>query len=410
LSALDLDLIGKAVLRHRSLYLALVCELAFGFLVTCTLLQTSRWYLQLTFSDTGYSLGNLLSITVEQPAHPLTSDWRQQVLAEVRHIPGVTSAATTEAALNELPRRAPVEVQTLEPRSLDETAASTARATGTYPIVLGQGAAEVYGFRFLRGGAWSDADAAAADRSDPREVIITESLADALFATAEPIDRLVQIPGEPRARVVGVIADATLVNPFLSYAKQAMFFQGDSGSERHVQLVARVVGRPMPEVAAEVMRTLQAGHPERFVYADSQLRGQMRADRVLRSIAHFLFLFVVLIGLAGLVSTSALEAFLVNQRTHQIGIKRALGAPRGVILRGVLLETLLVTSVGCAVGIGLTSLFFRGFGASFGGLRLGWVNAVLTAGLLFLNALVAAYFPARRAASVPPWVASQGVR
>jgi putative ABC transport system permease protein len=123
-----------------------------------------------------------------------------------------------------------------------------------------------------------------------------------------------------------------------------------------------------------------------------------------------LFLFVVLIGLAGLVSTSALEAFLVNQRTHQIGIKRALGAPRGVILRSVLLETLLVTSVGCAVGIGLTSLFFRGFGASFGGLRLSPVNALLTAALLFLNALVAAYFPARRAASVPPWVASQGVR
>lgn len=408
MTALDLDLIGKAVLRHRSLYLALICELAFGFLVTCTLLQTSRWYLQLTFADTGYSLSNLLAVTVQQPAQsPGGADWRKQALAELRGIRGVVSAATTEAALNELPRRAPVEVQPVEPKPLDDSVASPARATGTYPIVLGEGAPDVYGFRFLRGGVWS---AEAADGGDPREVIITKSLADALFAAADPIGRLVQVAGEPRARVVGVVADATLVNPFLSYAKQAMFFQGDSGTERNVQLVARVVGRPMPEVAAEVMRTLQAGNPERFVYADSQLRGQMRADRVLRSIAHFLFLFVLLIALAGLVSTAALEAFLVNQRTHQIGIKRALGASKGVILRGVLLETLLVTLVGCAVGVGLTLLFFRGFGASFGGLRLSWVNAALTAGLLFMNAVVAAYFPARRAASVPPWVASQGAR
>jgi hypothetical protein len=103
-----------------------------------------------------------------EPARFVSADFFAMFQRELA-IPGLTSAATTEAALNELPRRAPVEVQTLEPRSLDQTAASTARATGTYPIVLGPGAAEVYGFRFLRGRAWS----AAADRSDPREVIIT---------------------------------------------------------------------------------------------------------------------------------------------------------------------------------------------------------------------------------------------
>lgn len=405
----DLDLIGKAVLRHRTLYLALICELAFGFVVTCTLLQTSRWYLQLTLADAGYPLGDLLSVAVEQPVQPGQdpSDWRKQVLAELRSIRGVTRAGATEASINELPRRAPVEVQTVEARSLDDGAASLVRATGTYPIVLGVDAAETYGFRFLRGRPWAETVGVP---EAPREVVVTKSLADALFPTGDAIGGLVQVPGEPRARVVGVIADATLVNPFLSYAKQAMLFFGEPGTERRVQLVARVSGRSMHEVCADVIRTLQAGHPDRFVHADSPLRGQMRADRVLRSIAHFLFLFVVLIGLAGLVSTSALEAFLVSQRTHQIGIKRALGAAKGTILRGVMLETLLVTSVGCVVGTGLTLLFFRGFGASFGGLRLAWVNALLTAALLFTNAVVAAYLPARRAASIPPWVASQGVR
>jgi putative ABC transport system permease protein len=407
LTALELDLIGKAVLRHRSLYLVLICELAFGFVVTCTLLQTSRWYLRLTFADTGYPLEGLLSVTVEQPTPAQTgSDWRTDVLSQLRGIRGIASAAMTEASVNELPRRSPAEVRTVEVTNLDDTAPPPVQATGVYPIMLGVGAAEVYGFRFLRGRAWGEQESP----GDPREVVITQTLAESLFEKSDPIGRLVQVPGEPRARVVGVVADAILVNPFLSYAKQAMFFRGDPGTERRVQMVARVVGRSMQEIRAEAIRTLQAGKAERYVYADSLVRGQMRADRVLRSIAHFLFLFVALIGLAGLMSTGALEAFLVNQRTHQIGLKRALGASRGVILRGVLLETLMVTSVGCAVGIGLTALFFRAFGASFGGLRLGWPNAALTAGLLFTNALVAAYFPARRAASVPPRVASQGVR
>jgi len=116
----------------------------------------------------------------------------------------------------------------------------------------------------------------------------------------------------------------------------------------------------------------------------------------------------LLIGLTALVIVG-LSSFHVTQRTKQIGTRRALGARKIDIIKQFMLENWLITSAGAILGIGLTVLVAYWLEVSFESPRLDW--RYLPGGILTLWVLssLAAMEPARRAASVPPAVATRSV-
>jgi putative ABC transport system permease protein len=116
----------------------------------------------------------------------------------------------------------------------------------------------------------------------------------------------------------------------------------------------------------------------------------------------------LLIGLTALVIVG-LSSFHVTQRTKQIGTRRALGARRIDIIRQFMLENWLITTAGAVLGVILTVVVAYWMETSFGLQRLDW--RYLPAGIAILWALssVAVFEPARRAASVPPAVATRSV-
>jgi putative ABC transport system permease protein len=126
----------------------------------------------------------------------------------------------------------------------------------------------------------------------------------------------------------------------------------------------------------------------------------------------FLALVITAAGIAGVI------AFSVNQRTHEFGVRMALGAPRSGVLALVVREGLVLVTVGLAIGMAgalvLTSflgpLLFEtqpgnGLTLLFNVQATDAVTYLGVAGVLILVAIVACLMPARRAASVDPIVA-----
>ena len=114
-------------------------------------------------------------------------------------------------------------------------------------------------------------------------------------------------------------------------------------------------------------------------------------------------LLVTALGIIGLAS------FWVQQRTKQIGVRRALGATRGQILRYFQTENFLLASIGIALGMLLAFAINQLLMGKYEMARLPLYYLPAGALLLWTLGQLAVYAPARRAASVPPAVATRSV-
>jgi len=124
----------------------------------------------------------------------------------------------------------------------------------------------------------------------------------------------------------------------------------------------------------------------------------------------FLGIIGVLTLIVGGIGVSNIMNVVVEERTREIGIKMALGAKQRWILTQFLLETMLVTFIGGAIGfaisIGVCAVFPKlGLTEYVGDPVVSPLVAILTAVALGIVGLVAGYFPAREAAQLDPVVA-----
>ncbi|MCW0435588.1 ABC transporter permease [Xanthomonas sacchari] len=262
-------------------------------------------------------------------------------------------------------------------------------------------------------------DLPAATASDRTTVVIlTQALAQRLFGSRPALGGVLtngQANATKRFVVVGI------VRHLLRYQLDAL----DDGKAEYTMLTAgTVTGTPIltyavrtaPERRAAVMAEI----PQRLqqLFGDALLRGitirandyeSQRNERLQpRRAAVWLFgtasAVVTLITLIGIAS---LSGFWIQQRTRQIGIRRALGASRGQILRHFLLENLVVIGSGVVLGMPLAYIANLWLMQHYELPRL--PAACLPIGLLALLLLgqCAVLSPARRAAAIPPATATR---
>jgi ABC-type antimicrobial peptide transport system permease subunit len=173
--------------------------------------------------------------------------------------------------------------------------------------------------------------------------------------------------------------------------------------QSEVILHVRTKGEPRA-MANAVVGTIHSLNSNLPVFNITTLQDNIRIGSVFERIAvtfagsfGLLALFLAAIGIYGVV------AYTTRQRTHEIGIRIALGAGRGLIFRHVLLHGLLLTMGGLAVGVG-ASLFLTRFLRSmlFGVGAADVLTFATVAVVLCAVALIACFLPARRAATIDP--------
>ena len=244
--------------------------------------------------------------------------------------------------------------------------------------------------------------------------IITRSLADKLFPGEDAIGKAFYSWGDAPIRVVGVVEHLVRPGGMGGPAEReyAMVFP----LRPHYNLGGNYVIRTDPdrrtEVLAAAKAVLQANGADRIIQEENsktfeQLRREYyqapRAMAWLLGIVCVALLLVTALGIIGLAS------FWVQQRTKQIGVRRALGATRGQILRYFQTENFLLASIGIALGMLMAFAINQLLMGRYEMARLPLYYLPAGAVLLWTLGQLAVYAPARRAASVPPAVATRSV-
>ncbi|MGH8370479.1 MAG: ABC transporter permease, partial [Gammaproteobacteria bacterium] len=254
--------------------------------------------------------------------------------------------------------------------------------------------------------AWQDDQ-----KTQPHIVIITRALAERLWPGQSALGKNIYL-GDDQLQVVGVVA--ALIRPSL--------FNGDNSAQWSMALpmrmstahASRYVLRTTPEQRQQVLTAavtaLRKINPHRIVIEQKTL-DQFRSDFFQNDRAMAGTLVGVIIALLTVTSLGivGLASFWVAQRQRTIGVRRALGATRGNILRYFQIENFLLATIGIVVGMllayGINLLLMQHYELP----RLPWMYLPVGAVALWSIGQLAVLGPALRASHVPPVVATRSV-
>jgi putative ABC transport system permease protein len=259
----------------------------------------------------------------------------------------------------------------------------------------------VMGIPILRGRDFTDADNSAASPV----TIVSQATARSFWGDDDPIGRTLHRRADTRVfTVVGVVGDVK--NTALNQESPSLYYPSAMVVSGVMDVVVRVDGRPESALTAirhrvhELDPQLPLSNVRTMDEWLSNTAAQPRLNAQLLAVFAAAALAIAAIGIYGVI------AYSVTQRTREIGLRMALGAPRGSVLRLIIGEGMTVAVAG--IGIGLASAFAlsRALASLVFAVRVhdpatfAGVAAALT-----IVALTACAIPARRASRVDPMVA-----
>jgi putative ABC transport system permease protein len=253
----------------------------------------------------------------------------------------------------------------------------------------------------LRGRTFEPGDAA----DDTKQIIIlSANLARRFWPDGDAIGREVELGNRQHCRVVGLVADArnvTLNEP----PRPTMYFPAEQFLWPTMTIVVR--GADGMAVAPLIRQKIAALDPQLAVFNVRTMEAMLDTNTAQpRLTAWLVGLFAMLALLLAAIGVYGVLAYLVAQRTQEIGVRMALGARPGAVLQLVLGHALKLTLLGVAVGIVAAAFLGPVIQSQLFGVgprdatTLGLVATGLTA-----IAVLASYIPARRATKVDPLVA-----
>lgn len=309
-----------------------------------------------------------------------------RVRQRVSELPGVRSAALA----SHLPLTAAINFGDVRPEGGDPRA----RATPVDFASVGPGYFETMRIPLVAGRPFTERDGPTA----PRVVIVNETLAHRLWPDASALGRHLDDGSE----VIGVVRDgkyrtlAERPRPFLYTSLR----QDGRGTQT---LVARTEGDPRPLLPAirsavrELDPRVPVSNPRTLAGAVADALFLPRAAAGLLGFFGALGLLLAAVGIVGVI------AYLASARTREIGLRLALGASRGAVLRWLLRRGLAPVAVGLGIGVAVAVSAAWGLSGFFTGIWPIDLDALLAAvSLLALAAVTASFVPAWLAASLDP--------
>ena len=408
---------GRSGNRMRGALVTVETSLAFVLLMGAGLMLRSVG--ELLTLDPGFDAKGLLSMEVSvagtrQAAPALRANYYREVMERIRATPGVAAVS----AINHAPLTGDVWgtrfriVGRPDPRP------------GEWPAVVYRvawpGYFDVMRTPMVRGRGFSDRDT----MESPKVVMVNEAAARRYWAGEEAVGQRVWASGETWT-VVGVVRNLKQGN-WLDAPQAEMYFPVLQSAEylardaRHYQALSFVVraagdagaiaGGDAGALAGSVRQAIESVDANVLVSGvttmedavDRQLWRQ-RLSLLLLGAFGVVALALAVTGIYGVIAQA------VSQRTHEIGIRMALGAARGDVAWLAVRQGLAPVVVGIAAGAVLALALTRWMEAMLYGVRPGDpATFVGVAGVMCVAGIFAAFWPARRAARVDPGVALRG--
>jgi predicted permease len=368
-----------------------------------------RSFMKLMHVDLGFQRDHLMTFGLPVPPERLAQPERitafyRTLLEKIAAVPGVTSASASTGA--------PV-IGSNFGMAFDvagKPTADPAQRPGCAFNMVTPEYLRTFGLRMERGRFFTEDDRA----GRPHVAIVNQAFVKKFLPGVDPLtQRLVieeMIPGQPRVgapldwQIVGVVRSVRNGGPRMEMEEIDVPFLQSPWPGATIAVRTKVNPESIRSRMAGIVTSMDPDLPMADVKTMDQIVDESLAnDRfgaVLFGSFAFLALLLAAVGVYGVMS------FTVAQRTHEIGLRMALGAGRLDVLRGVLGEGLGTALLGIVLG----SFGAYGVGRAMQGMwyQVGAMDPIgfgAVAALLLLSAAVACLIPARRAASVDPMVA-----
>jgi len=258
----------------------------------------------------------------------------------------------------------------------------------------------VMGVPILRGRAFETHDTATSERV----AIVNQTLAKKLFGGEDVVGRYLRIGRRQPVdlEIVGVTQDGKYAD-VTETPQPYLFFPLRQDDQSEVTVIATTVGNPgtLLPVARKAVQQL---NPKTLILNTQTLTDHMRVATYTNRMAAWLTaslgalaLLLTTVGLYGV------TAYTVSRRTHEIGVRVALGSPRRTVFTSVLKDGLKLALVGITIGTGLALLLGQGMNSLLYGVKpLDPVALVVVLALVTATSIAALIAPARRALRVDP--------
>jgi predicted permease len=386
----------------RTRKLLVISEVALSLLLLIGAVLLLRSYQRVVNAYPGFNPHNVLSLRLQLPATRYTTpdsiiSFFRRVGETLNRSPEVESAATTYSLPMSTVALAwePITIEGYVPKNSQDSIISNVRiVTPDYFHTMG--------VPLLKGRYFDERDA----RGAPETVIVDQTLAERFWPNEDPIGKRLQRGSSGSWRtVVGVISDAK------EYSSEkeppiAVYFPFEQYVARSMFLVIRTIPDPS-KMAPAIIGEIQALDPDMPVFDVNTMEQRLHFSLARRRFSMFLLgAFAVLASILAAIGIYGVMSYSVSQRTHEIGVRVALGARPGSILTLVIRQGFVLASIG--TGIGLTAAFLLTRVMSsllFEVSAIDPFTFVATPLLLASVSLLASYIPARRAARVDPMVA-----
>ena len=376
--------------------LSLVLLVAAGLLL--------RSFAKLATLDVGFDRNNVLLVSANLQTVKVPPDQQfatyEQIESRLRALPGVISVGRSVMT--------PIEGGVWDRRiGTDWSKALTGDDALAWVNCVSPGYFETLQIPLLAGRNFASGDA----KTAPAVAIVNQTLARRFFPNINPVGktfRIAQFSGQlgPPIEVVGLVKDSkyqlvredTQPTMFFPAAQMPMHPKGDSFELRTAIRPSALVSAVQAAVAA-----VNKEIPLEFHTLAEQVNDSMVQERMLALLSGFFGALALLLAMIGLYGTLS---YLVAERQREFGIRMALGAEPGSILRLVMRNVISVLAVGVGVGIGISLMATRVLQQLLFGLGpRDTVTMIAAVAVLSVVALIAGYVPARRATKVDPMVA-----
>jgi putative ABC transport system permease protein len=380
-----------------------IAEIACSVVLLAGTILVARSFQALRHVTLGFDIDHRIEVSLPLPRIRYQRDsdvarFYQQVTEKVRALPRVMDATATHVL--PLGDGFGVSFQTVEDNAVaGEFYGAALRLSDSHML-------SALNFPLLRGRFIADTD-----RGDTEQVcVINKAMAERYWPGKDPLGRLIvltrnDVNGEKKPRrIVGVVADVRgRINEdpppavYVPYAQMAFF---------NMELLVHTrddVNAVRKSVAA-VLQTIDPDQPIRSVHSFSDaLPGALGDWTVAITLLGGLAVLTVLLTTLGLF---AVIAYMVKEKTREIGIRMAIGATQASVRNLVLKQTARLAVIGAAIGIFLSITSSRFLGSLIYGVRrTDPLTFAVVICLLAVLALAASYIPARRAMRVDPRLA-----